>query len=476
MGVSREKDLVKNTIILSIGKFLPSISSFVTLPILTSCLTKAEYGTYDLISTLVMLVIPIATLQIQSAAFRFLIECRGNKAMSSSIISNIFAATIPITVICSLIIYLLFWGFDFPVRLLISIYFVLDTIHSTLGQIARGIGDNKAFSIGSIILSAVYMIGIIIGVGLSKAGLLGVVGALVIAQFLGTLYLIKKVNLFSYVSLSLISKRQIKALLAYSWPMVPNNLSSWILKLSDRFVITGFLGVEANAIYAAANKIPNILSMAQSIMVMAWQENASIAAKDKDADEYYSKMLDRFFCLMFGCTALLIAGTPLLFWLLIKGDYSESYYQMPVLILAMFFYVMSSYFGGIYIAYKKTVNVGISTMVAAAINLTIDLAFVNLIGIWAGSISTLAAYTVLYFYRMLNCQKFQPMKINYAKHTVLILILIVLLISCFMQNMLLNVVNIVVAVLVFLVFNREIAKQIINIVVCKLCKNRRKTK
>ena len=82
----REKSLIKNTIVLSLGQFFPIFISVITLPILTAKLTKAEYGTFDLISTLVMLLLPIATLQIQSAAFRFLIEHRDNKQKCKAII------------------------------------------------------------------------------------------------------------------------------------------------------------------------------------------------------------------------------------------------------------------------------------------------------------------------------------------------------------------------------------------------------
>lgn len=457
--MSRERELVKNTFVLFLGKLLPKLTSFVTLPILTAYLTKAEYGTYDLIATLVMLVIPIATLQIQAAAFRYLIDCRGNKEESSRIISNIFVVTIPVTILTSYIIQFFFSGFDPYVRILIVLYFFLDTIHLTVGQVTRGLGKNKVFSIGSILLSVSYMCAIVAGVYLLKAGLAGVIASLAFAQFIGTAYLAGTIHLFSYLSLKLVSLDQIRELLSYSWPMVPNNLSTWVLKLSDRLVITGFLGVEANAVYAVANKIPNLLSIAQSIMVMAWQENASLAAKDEDADAYYSKMLDRVFNLMFGCTAILIAATPILFRILIRGDYDEAYYQMPVLILAMFFFVMSSYFGGIYIAHKKTVNVGISTMAAAAVNLGIDLAFVNVIGIWAGSISTLTAYVVLYFYRMFNSRSFQPMKVNYKKQAGLIAILTALLISCFMRRTVLNILNIAAALILFWIFNREAAEQ-----------------
>ena len=40
--MNREKALAKNTLILSIGEFLPKFSSIITLPIITGGLTKAE--------------------------------------------------------------------------------------------------------------------------------------------------------------------------------------------------------------------------------------------------------------------------------------------------------------------------------------------------------------------------------------------------------------------------------------------------
>ncbi len=454
--MSREKEFVKNTFILSLGRFLPKLSSLVTLPILTACLTKAEYGYYDLITTLVMLVIPIATLMIQTAAFRFLIDCRGDKKESSRIITNIFFVTIPISIVASIVIQFFFPSLSMWNRVLIAVYFFVDTIHLTLGQVTRGVGNNPAYSVGAVLLSLTNMIMVIVFVLWLNQGLLGVVIALAVANLLGSLYMAFRIHLMQYLNLKLFDPALIRELLAYSWPMVPNNLSAWVLKLSDRLVITGFLGIEANATYAVANKLPNLLSIVQSVMVMAWQENASIASGDEDVKEYYSKMLDRVYHIMFGFTALLIAGTPILFKLLINSKYDEAYDQMPILILAVFFSMMSSFFGGIYVAHKKTVNVGVTTMVAAAINLAIDFALVNVIGIWAGSVSTLAAYLFLYIYRMFNCQKFQPLDIKYLKHIICGLILIGMLLMCFLQMLVFNIINIVLGIAIFIVFNKDL--------------------
>ena len=86
--MSRSRDLAKNTLILSFGTFLPKFAALVTIPVITSHLTKAEYGTYDLITTLVALLLPVVTFQIHSAAFRFLIECRDDPREKKIVISN----------------------------------------------------------------------------------------------------------------------------------------------------------------------------------------------------------------------------------------------------------------------------------------------------------------------------------------------------------------------------------------------------
>ena len=100
---SREKSLVKNTLILSLGTSFPKVMSFITLPLLTAYLTKAEYGTYDLITVLTMFLLPIATLQIHTGAFRYLIENRNNKKTSDQIITNTLLYAVVLSVI-SLII------------------------------------------------------------------------------------------------------------------------------------------------------------------------------------------------------------------------------------------------------------------------------------------------------------------------------------------------------------------------------------
>lgn len=453
--MGREKELAKNTIVLAIGKFIPRIISIITLPIITGYLSKSEFGIYDLIDTLVMLLIPVATLQIQSAAFRFLIDCREDENRTKKIITNIFVVTLPMSVLVSLLIAVFLKNVPVSTRLLIGSYFFVDTFQQTIGQIIRGLNHNKIFSNAALVLSVINAGSIALALLVLKGGLNGVIVSLLLANVGAVIYMLCSVHLSRYVRWDSISGDTIKRLIAYSWPMIPNNLSTWVLKLSDRLVIVANLGIQANAVYAAANKIPNMLSIAQSVLIMAWQENASLAVNDKDAGEYYSKMFDEIFRMVIGLTALLIAGTPILFWLLIRGDYDEAYVQMPILILAMLFCCMSAFQGGIYIAHKKTLSVGVTTMIAAGVNLLIDVLLVNKIGITAGSLSTLIAYLFLYVYRQIDVQRFQKVNFYIGKQILLIGMIVLMLCMCFARVLWLDVINIIFGCVFCIFINRK---------------------
>ena len=50
--MNQKRELIKNTLIISIGKFSTQIVSFLLLPLYTSLLTTSEYGAYDFLNTI----------------------------------------------------------------------------------------------------------------------------------------------------------------------------------------------------------------------------------------------------------------------------------------------------------------------------------------------------------------------------------------------------------------------------------------
>lgn len=454
--MSREKNLAKNTFIIAFGTFLPKLSGIITLPIITAELTKQEYGTYDLISTLVSLFLPIVTLQIQSAAFRYLIDSRNDETETKRIITNILAFILPMSVGALAILYAVLYQLTSGVRLLICTYFFVDILMLACQQIIRGLSNNKLYSVSSVVCAVTNMLLIVFWVQVEKRGLIGVLSAMTAATTIGLGVLVIKGGIMQKIDIALLSWKTVKSLLNYSWPIIPNSLSGWVLSFSDRLVLTIFLGIEANALYAVASKIPSLFSTVQGTFVFAWQENASLAADDADADVYYSNMFDNIFCILTGMMALLIVTTPVLFAVLVRGDYSGAYCQMPILFMGMLFSALSSFLGGIYVAHKRTKNIGVTTVAAAILNLAIDLALVNIIGLYAASMSTLISYFALTAYRMIDIKKFQPITYNLPKIILYVTFLVVLCVLCWINARLTNVINFVVACIFAGGINRKI--------------------
>lgn len=460
--MEREKSLIKNSFIIGMGVFLPKLASIVTLPIVTGYLTKTEYGTYDLILILISLVLPVATLQIASAAFRFLIEARENQIICSKYISNILLFTILMSIIPLIIIFFVINNYGIGTRFLICFYFWFDILLATLQQINRGLGKNNLYSISTVLNAFLNMIMVIVLIRYMHMGLQGVIGSLVLSNGITCCFLMFGCHIGRYIKISFFDREVIKELLAFSWPMIPNNLSAWVMTLSDRLLLSLFLGVEVNAAYAVAKKIPNLLSSVQSTFSMAWQENASISSKDSDIDMYYTIMFDNVTNITVGACALLVGMSPVLFSILIKGDYKESYSQMPILFLGMAFITLASYQAGIYIADKKTKEIGITTVIAALINLVIDLIAIPIMGMYAASISTLISYFFLFSYRLVDLKKYHNISYKYKK---IVILLFGLTLMCALSALNIGWMNWILlsaGVIIPICLNRELLKHIIK--------------
>lgn len=465
--MKRGESLAKNTLILSLGTIIPKITSFITLPIITLYLTKNEIGFNELIMMFSILMLPVATLQIQTAAFRFLIDVRDDEEEIKKIISSIIAFTFITSLIALVVVFLCLYKEDIYLRFLICLYYLADIFANTLRQICRGLGKNGEYSKSIIVSSFSTLVFIIAFVFILSWGLIGVVASSFLSSFIAFIYLFFKIKLYRFFSMSFFNKEILKKMLSYTIPLIPNSISGWLMRLADRLVVTVFMGVSANAVYSLACKIPNLIDNLQNTFVLAWQENASIVSKDSDAGEYYTRVFHMLFNLITGSLGLLIAISPVLFKLLIKGDYEEAYFQMPILFMAMFFLSLSTFLGGIYLAFKKTKSIGLTTTVAAVINLVFDISLIRYLGLYAASISTMLAYIFLFLFRIIDVQKIIRIRVNISH---MILMIIILLIECgifyldkiYLDTVYLKLVNCLIAVVLFLGTNWKFIRMLLR--------------
>ena len=227
------------------------------------------------------------------------------------------------------------------------------------------------------------------------------------------------------------------------------------------------MGAAANGIYAVANKIPSLYSTAYGIFNLAWTETASKVSDDGDPAEYYTKLFSGLFKFLIGVMLALIAVTPIIFKVLVKGDYGTAFFQVPILYFGIFFNSLVNFYSGIYIALKRTKQVGYSSVAGAVINALINVFLIGKIGLYAASISTAVSFLVIAVYRAVDLNKVIEIKYNKRE--------IVIGMSCFLvAAVCLNQSNMLTIAMCFLfaiVYNITQNIQIIKKIVRKFLRN-----
>ena len=454
--MNKNKELVKNTIIIFIGKFCTQFITLLLLPLYTHFLATEDYGYIDLIQTYLTFFIPLILLKIDAGIFRFLIDARKSEEEKNKIITNgifiVFVELIISTILFAIVVKI----FSVKYSILIVMNLISLSVLTFLLQIVRGIGKNKQYSFSSIIAAIVTIVlNLIFLVGFHKNGKYVLIASL-ISNIICTIYLLIVNKILKNVKIKYIDKKLIKDLLKYSIPMIPNELSWWIVHVSDRTIISYALGVAANGIYSVSCKFSNILSSIFNIFNLSWQESAALHINDTDKDEFFSNVINKVFNLFICFCIGILACLPFVFELLIKDSYREAYKYVPILLLANIFSVLIGLIGSIYVAKKMTKEVAKTTMIAAIINLTIDVVLIKVIGIYAAAISTLVSYMLLAIYRYIDVQKYVKVKISIKNIVVNSIIFILVVVLYLYNNIALNVINLLLCILYAIIVNKEL--------------------
>lgn len=460
--MNQKKDLIKNTLIIGLGKVSTQLISFFLLPLYTAFLAPADYGVVDLIITYIALLVPAITIQLEMASFRFLVDARKNEADKKRIISNVLQIVTIVLVICIIAFLILnvFIHIQFASLILLNICV---TIFSNLFlQFARGMGDNKKFAIASVAMGVTTLVTTIVLIVITRMGAEGMLLSIALANLVGVIYLFFSLKIYRYISLKGYDKKLRKELIAYSFPLVPNGVSWWVINVSDRTIISIIIGVAANGIYAVANKYAAIFTSIFGIFSMSWTESASVHIDDKDRNKFFSDTSNASVKLFGSLGLVLIAVIPLVFTALVNAQYSDSYLYIPILIVAAFFNGIVGLYSAIYVAKKLTKQVASTSIAAAIINITLNIIFIKFVGLWAAAISTAFAYAVMSIYRHYDIKRYVAIayeKNIFVKMTMLYAFVMMLY---YFNNTIGNVINVVVVAIAVVLLNKPVIKVIKN--------------
>lgn len=468
--MSRQKDLARNTAILTVGKVCTQCISFFLLPLYTAILSAEDYGTFDLFVTYATLLLPLINWQLDQGLFRFMLDYRGNKDEQKKLFSTLLlSSTVQNTIYVVLFICIEpFLKIENAYFLLL--YVVLQVYNALFLQFVRGLGYSIKYTIASFISASATTVLNVIALVFLRMGLQGLFVSTLTAQLLTLVYLVISSRSWEYFSLKNARIGTFKRVGTYSIPLIPNNLAWWVVNASDRTIISHFLGTAANGIYSVANKFPNVFINFYNILNLSWTETVSLHYNDEDRDEFLTDTMTSLVKLFVAACLGIVACMPFVFPIMVNAKYSAAYNQILILMYAMLFRVLVGLYSCVYVAQKNAKKIAYTSISAAIINITVDLLLINKIQVFAASLSTLIAFLSMFIVRYIDVNKDVHMRIKKPIAIGSILLSIMLVGTYYCNNKVIQFVALCITALYAVVTNMDLLKSGVNLVKSRLGK------
>ncbi len=469
MANLRSKKLMKNTVVISIGKICTSMVTFLLLPLYTGILSTEEYGIVDLLNTLMSLLLPAIGLQIEKGVFRELIEVRRDIKSEQKIITTGFLSLI-VQCLTSVLIFFFISPFlhnDYQYFLLANVLAYIFV--SFLQQVTRGLDAMTKYAIGSFINAATTIIFNVVFLIVFKLNVYGMLLGTFCGFLITIIYLICSLHFFSYIRLQDFRKTILKSLFRYSVPLIPNALAWWVFSASDRVIVSAILGLDANGILAASLKFSTIITTLYTIFDTSWIESISIAIKDKDVDRYFNHISNIVLKLFTSLGLGIMAFMPFVFSLLINEKFADAYNLIPFTIVSALLNVAQGLVAVIYAAKRNTKSIARTSLTAATINIIAHLLLIHSIGLYAAVISTVIAFLTLSLYRIYDISK-RYFTIKIDKKFILLTFVTssFILTTYYINNTYGNLLSAIIAVMFAILINKESFVFIKHVIIKKL--------
>lgn len=410
--MSKYRTLVKDTFIFALGSIGSKVIVFFLVPLYTNVLTKAEYGTADLVFTFSQLMMPIISLAIYNAITRFGLQ---NKDHPEN------------TLLCGMVVWIVGCIVSIMLAPVLELYkpiaewkwylilHVNASIAFTIAQDYLKVKNyNLKYSIISIIQTALLACLNILLLVVFKMGVEGYLLSNAMTSLVSAIVAIIAGNVLGDIRHSKFDINLLANMIKYSVPLILNNIAWWFIQSSDKVMIEMYVGAAALGLYTVATRIPSLVNVVVSIFQQAWGISSIVEMDSTNDNNFYSKVFNIYTVLIFGASIVINAIIKPFMKIYVSADFYEAWTMTPILVVsAAAFSAVAAFYGSMYGALKKSINNMLTTVLAACINIVMNYIFIHFIGAMGAVVGTLISYFVLALVRIIDVNRYVKISVNY---------------------------------------------------------------
>lgn len=411
--MSKYIDLIKNVGLFAFSNFAVKLITFFLVPLYTFYLSASEYGITDMLSTVVWILTPLGTLSIADATLRFCIEKKDNAKRYASI-------GLGVTLLSCLVVACLLPCLDISIfgglgqyKLWFLLCYTAMSLQGYFSNLSRGVGQVSVMAVASAVSSVVNIACTIPTIVLWGWGIDGFFVSLFLGNVVGCLWYLCFGKLYRY--LTFWEKdfiEDLKPMLRYSIPLVPNALFWWMTQGINRFFITGMIGIAASGMFAAASKIPSMLKLVTSVFEQAWSLSAFQEFKARDSSRFFNFVYHIYNAGLVICVAVLIPLSQSISSFFLQKEFYQAWNLVPVLLMSFYFSALNAFYGSIYTASMKTRFLFVTTMIGGIVCVILNYVFLNLWGLIGACIASSVGNAIVWILRVFDSRRIIKININ----------------------------------------------------------------
>lgn len=451
--MSKVNTLLRNTLIYTVGNIGSKALSFLLLPVYSYFLSKKELGEYDLITVTVTLLVPLISLQLSQANYRWLINKEEDNYSNNQIFITTLTSLIILNFLSCGVIFIASTFTDIYNQYLIMALLVTSSFFPFIQDSLRGLKNNKLYAKIGIINSIFILIFTVLFLKFTELKIEALLLSSILANIVSISIGLSGIKqLIIPVKLKYFNKDLLLIMLKYSWPLVPSAISWWLINAANRYIIMLELNTDANGIYAVSSRLPAIIFIFNSIFMLAWQDFILLEKKDSNFSKNVFEMLS---VALLSLVFIAIVWSKLVVGYAFHIDFFESWKYMGILFLAVAFSCFSAYFGTAYLKEKNTFQIMTTTLLGGGINVLISYTLIHKIGLFAPAIGTLVGFIVVFIMRVKQTREFYPIHFNYIKTIIITITCIITIILTLLNNSYLTNALMVISVPLCILLNKD---------------------
>lgn len=429
-----------------------ALSSIILLPILTNNLNINEYGIWIQINVTLNLMNALTTLGLPYTMVRFFPAFKSAE-IKESFYSMGFVIAIVILTVGSLFflfsknISIILFDSNIFITKLFSLILITYCLNAFLTNYFRALQKIRKYSL--FILIQTYLM-VILTYYLLKIGfgLNGAIYGFLITQIV--LLIIMFLFIIADIGIGIPKFNNIKDYLSFGIPTIPGNISSWIVDLSDRYMINIFLGISFVAYYSPAYTLGNIVTMLSGPLALLLPTVLSQYYEQNQIEKIksFSKYSLKYYLILaiptvFGLSLL---SKQILLILTTPQIALNSYFITPLIsVSALFFGIYIIFLNGIFLE-KKTKILGLLWIISAITNILLNIILIYYIGIIGAAIATIIAYGMVCFFTIKYSTNYLNFKfdLKYLPGCIISSIIMSIIIGIFNPIGIINVITVII--------------------------------